>query len=77
MKTSSDKSILSIFKICFVALGLLALSLQPLLAGNATGSNLGGAFAARQVTADTLLAPFYWIPSAGAGFAVCLRTAVT
>ena len=74
MKTSSDKSILSIFKICFVALGLLALSLQPLLAGNATGSNLGGAFAARQVTADTLLAPFYWIPSAGAGFAVSSGT---
>ena len=74
MKTTSHKSVLSIFKICFVALGLLALSLQPLLAGNATGSNLGGAFAARIVTADTLLAPFYWIPSGGAGFSVSSGT---
>jgi len=65
MKTPLHRLVLSIFTICVVALGLLVLSLQPLLAGNATGSNLGGAFAARILTADTLLAPFYWINVSG------------
>ena len=74
MKTSSSKSVLSIFKICVVALGLLTLSLQCIWAQNASGNNLGGAFAARIVTADTLLAPFYWIPSTGAGFSASSGT---
>src|SRR5664279_4168593 len=75
MKTCSPKSSISVCKICFVALGLLALSLQSVWAQNATGNNLGGVYAARTDTAGaTLLAPFYWIPADGAGFAVSSGT---
>jgi hypothetical protein len=61
--------------VLLTALGFLALGLQSVWAQNSTGSNLGGAFAARTSSSGTsLLAPFYWIPTAGAGFSVSSGT---
>ena len=70
MKQTSPHKVPRILAVCIVALGLLAPGFN-----SARAQQTVFAFPARTNTAGTsLLAPFYWIPSAGAGFAVSSGT---